>query len=41
MSSSNRAAALPPAKEYKPTREEVAAVESLAARKKRGRQPRN
>ena len=34
MSSSDEAAALPPAKQYKPTREEVAAVESLAARKK-------
>ena len=34
MSSSDGAAALPPAKEYRPTREEVAAVESLAARKK-------
>ena len=34
MSSSDKAATLPPAKQYRPTREEVAAVESLAARKK-------
>ena len=34
MSSSDEAAALPPAKQYRPTREEVAAVELLAARKK-------